>query len=56
MKSGSVPSSWLVFGWNAEALLNLLAEVNRRNIAPDDIETVKAVWEELSVKNLGVIT
>jgi hypothetical protein len=47
MRSGSVPSSWLIFGWNAEMQLALLAEVNRRGIAHDDIEAVKAVYEEL---------
>lgn len=48
MKTGSVPSSWLVFGWDAEGLLALLEEVNKRGIAPDDIEAVKAVYEERS--------
>lgn len=46
MKSGSVPSSWLSFGWDTEGLLALLAEVNRRGIAPDDIEAVKVVYEQ----------
>jgi hypothetical protein len=47
MRSGSVPSSWLVFGWNAETQLALLAEIDRRGIAHGDLDAVKAVFAEL---------
>ena len=52
MKAGSVPSAWLAItdNWTAEALLRLLAEVDKRGIAHDDLKAVEVVWREIKVQ------
>jgi hypothetical protein len=48
MRSGSVPNTWLLkFGWNANKLLKLREEVDRRGIDEKDIDAVTKVWDEL---------
>lgn len=52
MKHGSIPSQWLtVLGtFDAQKLLALLEEVDKRKINHNDFTSVVAVWEELNAK------
>jgi hypothetical protein len=49
---GAVPLSWVTMTMqlSARPLLALLAEVDRRGIAHDDLDSVRAVWDELRAK------
>lgn len=49
MKTGSIPSSWLALTgiMSAAPLLDLLARVDAKRIAHDDLPAVKAEWDRM---------